>query len=61
MKKWLIFAASCLGVVAICALIWFVFPLIAVAGVEPFASVWLRLALVLLTTGPAPLSSMLAA
>jgi type VI secretion system protein ImpL len=49
MKKWLIFAASCLGVIALCALIWLVFPLIAVAGVEPFASVWLRLALVLLT------------
>ena len=49
MKKWLIFAAICIGVLALCALIWFVFPLVAIAGVEPFASVWLRLALVLLT------------
>jgi type VI secretion system protein ImpL len=49
MKKWLIFAAICLGVLAICALIWFVFPLVAIADVRPFASVWLRLALVLLT------------
>ena len=49
MKKWLIFAAICFGVIAICALIWFVFPLVAIADVRPFASVWLRLALVLLT------------
>ncbi len=48
MKKWLIFIASCLGLIALCALIWFVFPIVAFADVRPFASVWLRLALVLL-------------
>lgn len=49
MKKWLIFIASCLGILALCALIWWAFPLIAIADVRPFASVWLRLALVMLT------------
>lgn len=48
MKKWLIFAASCLGVAALCAIIWWVFPIIAFGEVEPFTSVWLRLALVTL-------------
>ena len=49
MKKWLIFAASCLGIAAFCAIIWWVFPIIAFGDVQPFTSVWLRLALVMLT------------
>ena len=48
MKKWLIFIASCIGLIALCVLIWLVFPIIAFGDVRPFASVWLRLALVML-------------
>ncbi len=47
MKKWLIFTASCLGILALCAIIWWVFPIISFGTVRPFASVWLRLALVM--------------
>jgi type VI secretion system protein ImpL len=47
MKKWLILTASCLGILALCAIIWWVLPIVSVAGVQPFASVWLRLALVM--------------
>ena len=47
MKKWLAFAASLIGIAALCALIWFVFPIIAFADVRPFESIWLRLALIL--------------
>ena len=48
MKKWLIFAASCLGILALCAIIWWVFPIISFGTVRPLGSVWLRLALVML-------------
>ena len=48
MKRWLIFAASVFGVAALCALIWFVFPMIAIGDVKPFASIWLQLALIVL-------------
>ena len=48
MKKWLIFAASCLGLAALCLIIWYIFPVVAIADVRPFAGVWLRLALVML-------------
>src|SRR5207302_8078863 len=47
MKKWLVFAASLIGIAALCALIWFVFPIIAFADVRPFENDWLRLALIL--------------
>jgi type VI secretion system protein ImpL len=46
MKKWLILAASIIGIAALCAVVWFVFPLIAVAGYAPFDSVWIRLAII---------------
>ena len=48
MKAWLIFIASCIGVVALCALIWLAFPLIPIGESRPFAGFYLRLALVLL-------------
>lgn len=48
MKRWIVLAVSILGVICLCALIWFVFPLIAIAGVEPFANAWLRLALIII-------------
>ncbi len=46
MKRWLVLSASIIGIAALAALIWFVFPLVAVAGVTPFESLWLRLALI---------------
>ena len=48
MKRGLIFAASLIAVVLLCILIWFVFPLVAIAGVEPFNNAWLRLAMIVL-------------
>ena len=48
MKRWIILIISILAVIALCALIWFVFPVIAFAGVEPFSNPWLRLALIIL-------------
>lgn len=48
MKRWIVLAISVLAVIGACALIWFVFPLIAIADVEPFASAWLRLALIVI-------------
>ena len=49
MKKWLILAASIAAILILCVIIWFVFPLIAIAGVAPFESIWLRLFLIVLT------------
>ena len=46
MKRWVIFVVSFLAVVALCAVIWLVLPLVTVAGIEPFDSPWLRLALI---------------
>ncbi|GLS21631.1 type VI secretion protein [Labrys miyagiensis] len=46
MKRWIILIVSILAVIALCAVIWFVLPLVAVAGVEPFANDWLRLAMI---------------
>ena len=43
-----ILAASIIGILALCALIWLVFPIVAVGDVRPFASVWLRMALIVL-------------
>ena len=48
MKKWVILTISLIAIITLCVLIWFVFPLIAIAGFEPFASGWLRLALIVL-------------
>ena len=48
MKRWLILAASLIAVLALCLLIWFVLPLVAIAGVEPFSNAWLRLAMIVL-------------
>ncbi len=48
MKKGLVFTASVVGIIALCAIIWLVFPIVAVADVRPFESAWLRLALILL-------------
>jgi type VI secretion system protein ImpL len=48
MKQWLVFTASVIGIIALCAIIWFVFPIVAFADVRPFESAWLRLALILL-------------
>jgi type VI secretion system protein ImpL len=45
MKRWIILFVSILAVLALCAVIWFVLPLVAVSGVEPFDNPWLRLAL----------------
>jgi len=45
MKRWIILIVSILAVIALCAVIWFVLPLVAVAGIEPFDNPWLRLAL----------------
>ncbi|QEN85233.1 type VI secretion system membrane subunit TssM [Labrys sp. KNU-23] len=46
MKRWIIFIVSFLAVIALCAVIWLVLPLVAVAGIEPFDNPWLRLALI---------------
>ena len=46
MKRWIILIVSILAVIALCALIWFVLPVVAIAGVEPFTNPWLRLALI---------------
>jgi type VI secretion system protein ImpL len=46
MMKWLVVAASALGVLAICALVWFVFPIIGFSDIRPFESPWLRLAII---------------
>ena len=48
MKKWIILTISIIAVLILCVLIWFVFPVIAFAGVEPFANAWLRLALIVM-------------
>jgi len=48
MKRWLIFVTTLIAVILLCVLIWFVFPLIAIAGVEPFNNAWLRLAMIVL-------------
>ena len=48
MKRWLIFIASLIAVILLCVLIWFVFPLIAIADFEPFNNAWLRLAMIVL-------------
>jgi type VI secretion system protein ImpL len=48
MKRWLILSASFIAVLLLCVLIWFVFPLVAIAGVEPFDNAWLRLAMIVL-------------
>ena len=48
MKKWIILTISIIAVLILCILIWFVFPIIAFSGVEPFANLWLRLALIIL-------------
>lgn len=46
MKRWIIFIVSFLAVIALCAVIWLVLPLVSVAGIEPFDNPWLRLALI---------------
>ncbi len=46
MKRWIILVCGVIAILALCALIWFLFPLIAIAGVEPFANAWLRLAII---------------
>ena len=48
MKRWIILICGIIGILALCAIIWFVFPLIAIAGFEPFGNAWLRLALIVL-------------
>ncbi len=48
MKRWIILIAGFLAIVALCLLIWFVLPLVAIAGIEPFSNAWLRLALITL-------------
>ena len=48
MKRWILLTFSILAVIALCLIIWFVFPVIAIAGVEPFGNLWLRLALIVL-------------
>ena len=48
MKRWLALIASIIAVVALCLLIWFVLPVVAIAGVEPFGNAWLRLAMIIL-------------
>src|SRR5436305_6082575 len=47
MKKWIAFSTSIVGILALCPLIWFVFPIVAFADVRPFENAWLRLALIL--------------
>src|SRR4051812_48533110 len=47
MKKWIALATSLIGIIALCALVWFVFPIIGFGEARPFESVWLRLALIL--------------
>jgi type VI secretion system protein ImpL len=49
MKKWLVLAAGIIAILILCVIIWWVFPLIAIAGVAPFESIWLRLFLIVLT------------
>ena len=51
MKRWILLILSILAVIALCLIIWYVFPVIGVAGVEPFANLWLRLALIVLLIG----------
>ncbi len=51
MKRWIILACSIIGILILCLLVWFVFPVIAFAGVEPFANAWLRLAIIVLLLG----------
>lgn len=48
MKRWLILIFSIFAIITFCILIWFVLPLIAIAGVEPFLNGWLRLAMIVL-------------
>ena len=48
MKRWIILIASIVAVLALCLLIWFVLPLVAIAGIEPFGNAWLRLAMIVL-------------
>jgi type VI secretion system protein ImpL len=48
MKRWLIFLIGIIAVLMLCALIWFVLPVVSVAGVAPFENLWLRLALIVL-------------
>ncbi|PXA96874.1 type VI secretion system membrane subunit TssM [Nostoc sp. 3335mG] len=43
MKQWLFATAVVVGLLALAAVIWFVGPLIAVAGVAPFEPEWVRL------------------
>ncbi len=48
MKRWIVLIFSIVAVLILCALIWFVLPVIAIAGVEPFLNGWLRLAMIVL-------------
>lgn len=48
MKRWIILICGIIGILALCAIIWFVFPLISIAGFEPFANTWLLLALIVI-------------
>jgi type VI secretion system protein ImpL len=48
MKRWIVLTISIIAILILCALIWFVFPIIAFAGVAPFENMWLRLALIVL-------------
>jgi type VI secretion system protein ImpL len=48
MKRWIVLIFSIIGVLILCALIWFVLPVIAIAGIEPFLNGWLRLAMIVL-------------
>jgi len=48
MKRWITLVLSILALIALCLMIWFVLPLVAIAGVEPFGNAWLRMALIVL-------------
>ncbi|MFL5259018.1 MAG: type VI secretion system membrane subunit TssM [Hyphomicrobiales bacterium] len=51
MKKWLVLAASIIGILALCALVWFVFPIVAFADIRPFESPWIRGAIIFFILG----------
>jgi len=48
MKRWIILILSILAILVLCLIIWFVLPLVAIAGVEPFGNLWLRMVLIVL-------------
>jgi type VI secretion system protein ImpL len=48
MKRWIILVISIIAILILCLLIWFVLPVVAIAGVAPFTNAWLRLAMIVL-------------